>query len=73
MNDYTPNGNKEDVKLNILHSMGGYYVSNEGTRVNPNYHVWIPNITHAECDSAYSDISLAVSRCNYLFKNNIKI
>lgn len=50
----------------ILHSVNGYYVSNEGTKNKPNYHVWIPGITHAVCDSAYNEISLAVCRCNYL-------
>lgn len=60
----------EDI---ILHSINGYYVSNEGTKSKPNYHVWIPNITHAVCDSAYSDLSLAITRCNYLEKNKIKL
>lgn len=50
----------------ILHSVNGYYVSNEGTKTNPNYHVWIPGITHSTCDSAYNDFSCAVARCNYL-------
>ena len=70
---YEPNGTKEDIKMGILHSVGGYYVSNEGTKAKPNYHVWIPGITHASCDSAYDDISLAVARCNFLAKyHNIK-
>lgn len=68
-----PNGSKEDIKLGILHSVGGYYVSNEGTKSKPNYHVWVPGITHATCDSAYNDITLAVCRCNYLERNSIKI
>lgn len=28
---YQPNGTKEDIKMGILHSVGGYYISNEGT------------------------------------------
>lgn len=56
----------EDLKLGILHSRRGYWVSNEGTKSNPSFHVWIPGITHSTCDSAYSDLSLAVSRCDYL-------
>ena len=73
MESYEPNGTKEDVKIGILHSVDGYWVSNEGTNKNPNYHVWIPSITHSVCDSAYNEISLAVARCNYLAKNNIKL
>lgn len=71
-NNYEPNGSKESVKLGILHSKEGYYISNEGTKEKPLYHVWIPSITHAVCDSAYTDISLAVCRCNYLHKNKIQ-
>jgi len=69
---YQPNGTKEDIKIGILHSIGGYYVSNEGTIKKPNYHVWVPSITHAICDSAYEEITLAVARCNYLYKEKIK-
>ena len=69
---YQPNGTEEDIEIGILHSLEGYYVSNEGTKKEPNYHVWIPNITHATCDSAYSDITLAVARCNYLHENKVK-
>ena len=72
-NKYKPNGTEEEVKLNILHLIDGYYVSNEGSKKNPNFHVWVPNGTHVVCDSAYGDISLAVCRCNYLAKNKIKI
>jgi hypothetical protein len=61
-----PNGDEESIKMGILHSTKGYYVSNEGTKNNPNYHVWIPAVTNAVCDSAYNEISLAVCRCNYL-------
>ena len=57
----------------ILHSSGnGYYVTNEGTKSNPSFHVWIPDLTHSVCDSAYNDFSLAVCRCNYLAKNKVK-
>jgi len=69
----TPNGTKEEIKLGILHCVNSYYVSNEGTKDKPNYHVWIPGLTHAKCDSAYAHISLAVVRCNYLERNNIKL
>jgi len=57
----------------ILHEAGNYYVSNEGTKSKPSYHVWAPGVTHSTCDSAYSDFSLAVARCNYLYKNKIKL
>lgn len=67
--DHLPNGTKDDIKIGILHSVGGYYVSNEGTKQSPNYHVWIPGVTHATCDSAYNELSLAVCRCNYIAKN----
>lgn len=73
MDKYKANGTAEEIKLGILHCVDDYYVSNEGTKSSPNYHVWIPGITHAKCDSAYSDISLAVSRCNYLAKKKITI
>jgi len=72
MLNYISNGTDCEIKMNILHSVDGYYVSNEGTKSNPNYHVWVPGITHATCDSAYNDLSLAVVRCNYLFKNKVK-
>lgn len=67
------NGTTEDIKIGILHSVGGYYVSNEGTKKNPNYHVWIPGITHADCDSAYEDLSCAFARCNFLAMNKCTI
>lgn len=67
-----PNANKEEVELGILHSINSYWVSNEGTKDKPNYHVWIPSVTHSVCDSAYDDLSLAVVRCNYLAKNTLR-
>ena len=70
---HQPNGSKEDVKIGILHNVNGYYVSNEGNKSYPSFHVWVPGTTHAKCDSAYNDISLAVCRCNYLARNNSKI
>ena len=70
-NTYEPNGT-EEVKLGILHNVNGYWVSNEGTKQQPNYHVWIPSVTHSVCDSAYAEIDLAVCRCNYLAKNKIE-
>jgi len=39
----------------------------------PNYHVWVPSVTHADCDSAYDDITLAVCRCDYLAKHKVKL
>lgn len=69
---YRPNANKEEVELGILHNINGYWVSNEGTKQKPNYHVWIPSVTHSVCDSAYADITLAVARCNYLAKHRVK-
>lgn len=59
----------EDI---ILYETNGYYVTNKGSKLKPNYHVWIPNLTHAVCDSAYSDLIMAITRCNYLEKNKIK-
>ena len=72
-NTYEPNGTEEEVRLGILHNVNGYYVSNEGTKQKPNYHVWVPSITHANCDSAYDDMTLAVCRCNYLAKHKVKL
>ena len=63
---------KKEPKLGILHSVNGYWVSNEGTKQSPSYHVWIPSVTHSVCDSAYSELDLAVCRCNYLAENKIK-
>ena len=70
---YEPNGTKEQVTLGILHNVNDYYISNEGTKQKPNFHVWVPNITCADCDSAYDDITLAVARCNYLAKHKVKM
>lgn len=71
-NTYEPNGTKEEVLLGILHNENGYYISNEGCKKKPKFHVWIPDTTCAVVDSAYVDITLAVARCNYLAKNKIK-
>lgn len=65
-NTYDPNGTKEEIKTGILHNINGYWVSNEGTKQKPNYHVWIPSVTHSVVDSAYNDITLAVARCNFI-------
>jgi hypothetical protein len=73
INKYQPNGSKEEVSLGILHNVNGYYVSNEGTKSKPNFHVWVPDGTCCQCDSAYNDITLAVCRCDYLAKNNVKL
>lgn len=54
----------------ILHNNNGYYVSNEGTKAKPNYHVWVPGLTHSTVDSAYKDLSLAITRCDYLAKTH---
>lgn len=70
---YQPNGTQEEVSLNILHNVNGYYVSNEGTKDKPVFCVWVPNLTHCVSDSAYSEISIAVVRCNYLAKNKSKL
>lgn len=68
MSKYSPNGTPEDIEFGILHSIDGYWVSNEGTKQKPNFHVWIPQVTHSIVDSAYNEISLAVARCNFLAK-----
>lgn len=46
----------------ILHHKNGFYVTKE----RHNYHVWVPGITHSTCDSAYKELELAISRCEYL-------
>lgn len=71
--NHEPNASAEDIKLDILHEVNGYWVSNEGTKQTPNYHVWGPGITHSKCDSAYNDLSLAVCRCNYLARNKVTL
>jgi len=72
MESEKPNGTEEEIKLNILHQKNGYYVSNEETKKHPSYQVWVPGMTHAKLDSAYQNLELAVSRCNYLAKTNDK-
>ena len=57
----------------ILFEQDNYYVTNEGTKIKPSYHVWVPDITHSKCDSAYAELELAICRCKYLAKNKIKI
>jgi|GEM_PF-1453992 len=66
MSNYTPNATPENIRLNILHEAGNYWISNEGTKKAAAFHVWEIGITHSTCDSAYNDMSLAVARCNYL-------
>lgn len=71
---YEPNATHEERALGILHLVDGYYVSNEGTKAKPNYHVWRPTsaYTHVVVDSAYADLSLAVARCNYIAKHSAR-
>lgn len=73
MNKYLPNGTEGDIEAGVLHSIDGYYVSNEGTAKKPNFHVWIPNGTHAICDTAFGEISLAVARCNYIAREKVTV
>ena len=70
---YQPNGSKDDIRMGILHNVNGYYISDEGTKNNPSFHVWVPDGVCCTCDSAYDDISLAVCRCNYLAKHKVKM
>ncbi len=63
------NGDKDDIKIGILHSVNGFFVTNEGSKKNPSFHVWIPTLTHSIVDSAYEDLSIAVVRCNYISKD----
>ena len=56
----------------ILHSVGNYWVSNEGTKKDPSYHVWENGITHATADSAYEHLDLAICRSEYLARTDVK-
>ena len=47
---------------NIVFVINGYFVE----KINNLYHVFIKGITHATCDSAYSEKENAISRCEYL-------
>lgn len=58
------------MKNNIKFGLGKYYVSNEGTKLEPSFCVWIPRLNFSVLDSAYSDISLATERCTYLYLNH---
>lgn len=71
MNNTTNTTKSEGEMLGILHHVNGFWVSNEGSKQNPSYHVWVPSVTHSTCDSAYQDLSLAICRCNYLATNKI--
>ena len=57
----------------ILFEQDNYYVTNEGSKIKPNYHVWVPDVTHSKCDSAYSELELAICRCKFLARNKSKI
>lgn len=50
----------------IMFSNKGFYVE----KIKNLFHVFVPGITHAICDSAYEEKDLAVSRCKYLSKND---
>lgn len=52
----------------ILHENGDFWVSNEGNKKDPKFHVWVVGPTHSVADSAYADISLAIARCDYMAK-----
>lgn len=54
----------------IIYENKGYWISNEGTKMEPKYHVWKPGFTHSTVDSAYIDLSLAIKRCDYLVKQH---
>jgi len=54
----------------ILYEVGNYWITNEGTKQKPSFHVWKMGVTHSVSDSAYSDLSLAIARANYLNKRN---
>ena len=56
---HEPNGTKEEVTLGILHNVNGYYVSNEGTKNKPNYHVWcyaVVLMPYSPCCKLYGDL-----------------
>lgn len=57
-----------DLDAGIFHDVGKYWVTNEGTKTKPNFHVWENGLTHSIVDSAYHDLSLAIARANYLAK-----
>lgn len=54
----------------ILHEAGPFWVSNEGTKDKPSYHVWVDGSTHSVADSAYRNLSLAISRADYLHRTH---
>ncbi len=49
----------------IKHENGKYWVLEVKKGV---YQVMIASLTHSTCDSTYNDLSLAISRCDYLAK-----
>ena len=53
-------------------NQGTCYISNEGSKKSPKYHVWVNGATCAMADSAYADLSLAIARADYIdqSKNN---
>lgn len=53
----------------ILFSVGGYYVE----EIKGLFHVYVPCITHAKCDSAYLSFDLAITRCKFLFRSKASI
>lgn len=56
--------NKEDSVLGFIFSHKGFYVE----KIKDLFHVFIPDLTHAICDSAYKEQDLAIDRCKYLSK-----
>lgn len=65
-----PNTTPAKKATGVLHSAGkGYWVSNEGTKNKPLYHVWMPDVYHSVCDSAYTDLETAIRRCNFIAHN----
>lgn len=52
-----------------LFEQDNYYV----TKIKDLYHVWVPDITHSKCDSAYLELELAICRCKYLAKTKARI
>lgn len=59
----------------IMHENGNFWVLDQKGK-QPAYVVFRAGITHSTSDSAYNrdanGLSLAIARCNYLAKRNLK-
>ena len=58
------------TEADIVHENRQYWVMKDSRTGNVCYTVMRCGVTHSVSDSSYTDLSLAIARCDYLAKAN---